>query len=195
MKTISIMRFQTFFLVVYSLLPTSYAKAKTPGVTKTTENSRNCKPAPSSTCELCPGGAHSGRPDCETTGKHQLHLCQTSYLDDDDVSDPDEVFRSCKRTRWDEDYLMMRLQGLCMLLAFLSLRSVKREKVSTETLFDQRKRIAQIGNANVQNVQKKSQEMVPLVKDTGGLENFGDEETGDTGNRDFNVLSQGTETL
>jgi hypothetical protein len=82
-----------------------------------------------------------------------------------------------------------------MLLAFLSLRSVKREKVSTESLFDQRKRIAQMGNANVQNAQKKSQEMVPLVKDTGGLESFGDEETGDNGNRDFNVISQGTETL
>ena len=202
MKTICTMKVQTIILVICTLLQASNAETETSASDEVTKNStikksqivKNCEPAPSSRCELCPGGAHSGRPGCEETGKHQLHLCQNSDLDDDDdLSNLEKSFQSCKRTRWDEDYLMMRLQGLCMLLAFLSLRSVKREKSSTESLFDQRKRIAQMGNATVQNVQKKSQEMAPLIKDTFGLEIFGDEETGHLGKQDFSLHSQGSE--
>lgn len=80
-----------------------------------------------------------------------------------------------------------------MILAFLSLRNVKREKVSSESLFDQRKRIAQMGNSNA-NGNAQNQEMVPL-KNTIGQESFGDEETGMLTDQKFSLhsLSQGSE--
>lgn len=199
----SIKKVQILFFTLYTLLSTSFAATTESSVNEgkgnSTENKSynakvlvptylltNCKPAPSSKCEECPGGAHSGRPGCETNGKHQLHLCENADNDDDD-SDLVEAFQSCERTRWDEDYLMMRLQGLCMILAFLSLRNVKREKASSESLFDQRKRIAQMGNSNT-NGNAQNQEMVPL--NTIRQESFRDEETGMLS---LHSLSQGSE--
>ena len=206
----SIKKVQILFFILCTLLSASFAatteSSASEGTGNSTENKSynakvlvptyllmNCKPAPSSQCEECPGGAHSGRPGCETTGKHQLHLCINAGNDDDDLKNLVEAFQSCKRTRWDEDYLMMRLQGLCMILAFLSLRNVKREKVSSESLFDQRKRIAQMGNSNT-NGNAQNQEMVPL-KNTIGQDIFGDEETGMLTDQNFSLhsLSQGSE--
>jgi hypothetical protein len=75
-----------------------------------------------------------------------------------------------------------------MALAFLSLKSVRREKVTSESLFDQRKR-RMAAVAAAATVQRKDgisgqqrqmrdiyhQEMVPL-KDTVGQESFDDEQ-------------------
>jgi len=211
----SMKKVQILVFILYALLSTSFAATTVSSTSDETGNSTenkshtatkvlassslvlmNCKPAPSSQCEQCAGGSHSGRPGCETTGKHQLHLCENSDYYDDDSKNLVEAFQSCKRTRLDEDYLMMRLQGLCMVLAFLSLRNVKREKVSNESLFDQRKRIAQMGNSTANGSAQNSvhQEMVPL-KNAIGQESFGDEETGMLTDQNFSLhsLSQGSE--
>jgi hypothetical protein len=189
----------------------------------------NCKPVPSSQCEICPtrssdkeqsesssssSSASSQQSydfssSCDATGKHQLYQCQSfdtnNDRDDDDTSSSHnvKVYKSCHRTKWDEDYLMFRLQGICMALAFLSLKSVRREKVTSESLFDQRKRrmvqqrmMATTGNNHVTSGNGSSggrdgsgtvgrywkresyhhhhQEMVPL-KDTVGQDSFEDE--------------------
>ena len=138
---------------------------------------KNCKPKPDSQCERCNGGKRSGREGCEETGKRQLFLCESAADEDDDSeveseveSTSFEVYKSCNRTRVDEDYLMMRLQGVCALVSFLALRSVRREKVRSESLFDQRKRIAR-----QQQQEQKQQEMIPLTaesdhSDQGDLE-------------------------
>lgn len=54
-------------------------------------------------------------------------------------SDPTDVFKSCKRTVEDDEFLMMRLQVICFLLGSVSLFAVRKLKSTTATLFDQRK--------------------------------------------------------
>ena len=135
-----------------------------------------CKPAPNSQCELCQGGARSGHEGCEETGKRQNFLCEHPVnSDDDDKADdsPISYFFSCKRTRVEEEYLVMRLQGLCALVAFMSLRNVKRERILSESLFDNRKRLGR----NHPPSKQLQHELVPLSpsKD-GSFDN--DEEVG-----------------
>lgn len=119
--------------------------------TTTVGNKGRCNP--SGQCEICPGGKRSGREGCEETGKRQKLLCP-SENDNDDADDDDPqtaTYQSCKRTVADEEYLMVRLQCMCVVFAFFALRTVRREKMASESLFDQRKRIS------------RQQEMVPLT--------------------------------
>ena len=48
-------------------------------------------------------------------------------------------YRSCARTKADEEYLMIRLQVFCLLLGVVSFASVRKQKAVTASLFDQRK--------------------------------------------------------
>ncbi len=66
-----------------------------------------CKPM--GQCELCPGGKRSGKTACEETGRRQEFLC---YEDpdiggDDDGSEREVKYQSCKRSAVDEEYLMV----------------------------------------------------------------------------------------
>jgi hypothetical protein len=127
----------------------------------------NCKPAPNSQCELCQGGARSGHEGCEETGKRQNFYCEQKVdSDDDDKADdsPISYFFSCKRTRVEEEYLVMRLQGLCALVAFMSLRNVRRERILSESLFDNRKRLGRHHPPSKQ----LQHELVPLSPSKGG---------------------------
>lgn len=146
------------------------------------KNRTNCKPVPKSQCELCAGGARSGRDGCEETGKRQEFYCEhpLDAADDDEKNNGTsseesqiKVYMSCHRTRLEEEYLVMRLQGFCALVAFLSLRSVRREKIVNESLFDNRKRISR-QNQTSQN----HQEMTPLTSTRRGSGNDIDEECG-----------------
>ena len=134
----------------------------------------NCKPAPNSQCEQCPGGARSGHESCEETGKRQEFHCERHVdADDDDSTDggPIGYLLSCKRTRVEEEYLIMRLQGICALVAFLSLRNVRREKMLSESLFDNRKRVTR----QHQPSQQLQQEMAPLTPAIGGSNDLDEE--------------------
>lgn len=168
------MRLHTYIMIlcitILSALMTHINAAEGKDSSKTSY--RNCKPVSSSTCEMCSGGKHSGRPGCEKTGKHQLFICQNED-DDDDVSTK-ETYLSCDRTKADEEYLMLRLQGLCFFLAFFSLRNVKGEKIASESLFDYRKRMAQVSEHSNGSSGSKMQEMIPLT-DTIGKDSFGDD--------------------
>lgn len=144
-----------------------------------------CTPSPKSQCKMCPGGARSGHDGCEETGKRRDFLCIRSIeADDDDNNNKDnenysgdsriKVYMSCHRTRLEEEYLVMQLQVFCAIVAFMSLKSVRREKILIESLFDNRKR-----SARQAQVAQNQQEMTPLTTTRGGSrDSNGDEECG-----------------
>jgi len=49
------------------------------------------------------------------------------------------VYRSCKRTSTDEEFLMLRLQVFCLLIGVTAFVSARRQKFAHASLFDQRK--------------------------------------------------------
>jgi hypothetical protein len=89
------------------------------------------------------------------------------------------MYRSCARTKWDEEYLMVRLQVFCLLLGVLSIVSLKKQKVSTATLFDQRKSQGRLDKKRASQptvlemgfIVSSSEETVPLTdQNTAALE-------------------------
>lgn len=103
------------------------------------KNLESCTPI--SQCELCHGGKRGGHSGCSDTGRRIKMKCLSPETDSkEEVT----LFTSCNRTSMDEEYLLVQFQALCVFIAFVSLRSVKREKVATISLFDVRsKRIRQ----------------------------------------------------
>lgn len=49
------------------------------------------------------------------------------------------MYRSCSRTEADEEFLLIRLQVFCLLMGSFAFLMVRRQKVSSANLFDQRK--------------------------------------------------------
>lgn len=127
------------------------------------EISSNCKPI--SECELCQQGG--GQPlsgengnSCEETGRHRKWSCNE---EDEDVIE----YRSCKRTTIEEEYGVLRLEVMCLLISLVSLKQVRKEKLLNESLFDKLQR-----QAKVQQQQQRGktsmheQEMIALVSST-----------------------------
>jgi hypothetical protein len=48
-------------------------------------------------------------------------------------------YESCKRTAADEEFLLVRLQVFCLLLGAFAVVSVRKQKIVSASLFDQRK--------------------------------------------------------
>jgi hypothetical protein len=88
---------------------------------------------------------------------------------------PTDVFKPCKRTVEDDEFLMMRMQIICFLFGSISLFAVRKLKSTTATLFDQRKaakRGSQHGSADDDDIeiefssmlgQNTAEEMQPLT--------------------------------
>jgi hypothetical protein len=82
------------------------------------------------------------------------------------------MYRSCARTKWDEEYLMVRLQVFCLLLGAWSFASLKKQKLASASLFDQRKQkrggsqlpAGAIELGIVGNSSRSSEETVPLTE-------------------------------
>jgi hypothetical protein len=91
-----------------------------------------CRPV--TECELCPGGSRSGHSGCERTGKRAKYKCRTQEA----VSTTFYTHQSCTRTVLDEEMYMTRFQVYCIIIAFFALRSVKREKNLSASLFERR---------------------------------------------------------
>jgi hypothetical protein len=49
------------------------------------------------------------------------------------------VYRSCKRTVEDEEFLLVRFQVFCFLTGTIAFMSVRKQKAAAASLFDQRK--------------------------------------------------------
>lgn len=136
----------------------------------------NCKAI--SACESCPKDIKSN-PDpfpsalvtaCKETGKRIQWSCSSedSALETGSIDDPaqnqeanlsyqnDHRYTSCQRTKIEDEYQVLHFQILCLVVSFFSWRSVNREKIVSESLFDKLKRQQQQGK-------QKQQEMIPLV--------------------------------
>lgn len=140
-------------------------------------NAPDCKPI--SECELCEEGPQrqSGTKGCEETGKHRKWSCPKHDDDEEEQGDNYIEFRSCKRTTIEEEYNVIRFEALCLLISLFSLRTVRREKLLNESLFDKLKRQAKIQQQQQQPQQQqqqgktltREQEMTPLVSSTSNV--------------------------
>ena len=77
--------------------------------------------------EACINYGRRQKYDC-TTIFHQPHHVQTRY-----------EYKSCQYTTSDEQYRMIRMQFICLLLGTWAYRNVKRLKVTSASLFDLRR--------------------------------------------------------
>jgi len=75
--------------------------------------------------------------------RYDLFLSLSFYFTDtsgtDDVAPAHTVFQSCDRTADDDEFSVMRFQIVCLLAGVAALVSVKQQKASVASLFDQRK--------------------------------------------------------
>lgn len=83
-------------------------------------------------CQLC----YSGEEGCAITGRRRKFECTNPS------GAKREVFHSCRRTVAEEEWLVFKLQIVCILLGILSMRSTRSRKIASANLFDQRR----IGN-------------------------------------------------
>jgi len=74
-------------------------------------------------------------------------------------------YRSCQRTVADEESLMIQLQTFCLLAGSLAYLSVRKQKLATSSLFDQRKRR---GTVEMETLSKEEEENVPLTSAING---------------------------
>lgn len=64
------------------------------------------------------------------------HAC----LADGQETEKATVSQTCKRTEDDEEFLLIRLQMICVLMGGFAMISVRKQKAASASLFDQRKR-------------------------------------------------------
>lgn len=104
--------------------------------------------SPIGECMLCPGAGirakkNHVREGCEMTQRRQKFECIIGGANAKGLSinrSRYTVFQNCKRTTSDEEYLMLELQVVCTIVAFFSISKVKKEKIVSASLFDQRRR-------------------------------------------------------
>lgn len=90
-----------------------------------------------SECAFCTGSESNISEECKATGRLEKIICNVSSTGKSKKKE-NTKYRSCKRTQRDEESLVLRLQFICIVTAFFSLRSVRREKLMNASLFDQR---------------------------------------------------------
>jgi hypothetical protein len=80
--------------------------------------------------------------DCTEQAKRQrrqLTLKLVILLDLEETDELETSYASCKRTRADDEFLLVRFQVLCLLFGILATLSSKKQKSASASLFDQRK--------------------------------------------------------
>lgn len=88
-------------------------------------------------------------------------------------------YQSCNRTTADDEFLMVRMQVLCVLIGSFAFATVRRQRQNSATLFDQRKqREAAKAKARQSIVSKSDVEMIK----------FGDETIPLTGDDEVDVI-------
>lgn len=108
-------------------------------------------------CEVCTS-EESQEGACLLTGKRQRFEC---WLEDQSTA---AVWESCTRTPAEEEFLVVRWQGLWLVIGAWAFVSLRRQKRRHASLFDQRK---MAGNTTAET----SIEMQPLSRNnTNGME-------------------------
>lgn len=88
-------------------------------------------------CAYCSDYKNDASPICQATGRREKIEC-TFSSSENTRKEKRTKFRSCRRTKKDEEFLVMQLQLICVITTYFSLRSVRREKLKSVSLFDQR---------------------------------------------------------
>lgn len=138
--------------------------------------SSDCKPI--SECELCERGQLANN-ECEETGRHIKWSCNEEDENEDIIE-----YTSCKRTRIEEEYNVVRFEAVCLLISLFSLRSVRREKLLSESLFDKLKRQAKVQQQQQGKSSRHEQEMTPLVSSASTTTTINTTGTGGDGDYD-----------
>lgn len=86
-------------------------------------------------CHRCTDGDRRDHPECQTTGIIAISKCT---IDDNEDA---VVYQVCQRTKADDEFLMIQLQVFCMILGIVSFLSVRRQKSTASSLFEQRQRM------------------------------------------------------
>merc|ERR1712150_114566 len=89
-------------------------------------------------CAYCSDFTKNPSAACKATGRRERVECEYFSEDNRSKSKRERSYRSCKRIKREEEMLVVQLQVFCALLSFISLRSVRREKMKSISLFDQR---------------------------------------------------------
>jgi len=97
-------------------------------------------------CAYCSNFKNDTSEHCQATGRRERIEC--TFLSsgirffNGEVKQTKKIremnYRSCRRTKKDEEFLVMQLQLICLLTSYFSLLSVRREKLKCVSLFDQR---------------------------------------------------------
>eukprot|EP00804_Cyclotella_cryptica_P014173 CCRYP_005595-RA/>CCRYP_005595-RA protein AED:0.32 eAED:0.32 QI:525/1/1/1/1/1/3/255/189 len=115
-------------------------------------------------CELCP---HHWRvsletedekikgefESCELYERRQRYDCTLFYdaESSEKTTKNRSEYRPCRYTESDEQLRMLRMQLICLVIGLFSIRMVKRQKVKSASLFDQRRARNQLHNSTTSN--------------------------------------------
>jgi len=144
--------------------------------------------APLAECELCP---HNWKvlvekederikgeyESCVTYGRRRQFECTVIFQESDSSEKRTKSlseYRPCQYTESDEQYRMLWMQIICLLVGFLAIRNVRRQKVVSASLFDQRRMRSKNGSgrhvtyAPLPIERKDSMETVELIPRTTG---------------------------
>jgi len=100
-----------------------------------TEGSSSTRCVALTECTLCGVGA-GDEEACDTTGRHQLFECAVVR----GKEKRHDMYKSCSRTASDEQFLLIRMQLLCVTLGCIALTNARKQKMKNSSLFDQRRR-------------------------------------------------------
>jgi len=100
-------------------------------------------------CAYCSDYKNDASDECKATGRRERIEC--NFLSSETSEEENErKYRSCRRTKKDDELLVMQLQLMCLLTSYFSLLSMRREKLKSVSLFDQR-------------VVRRSRTMIPVT--------------------------------
>jgi hypothetical protein len=85
-------------------------------------------------CHRCTDGDRRDHPECQSTGIISITKCSTE-------EEESVIYQVCQRTKADDEFLMIQLQMFCLLLGVVSFLSVRRQRTTASSLFDQRQRM------------------------------------------------------
>lgn len=116
---------------------------------------------------------------CEKYGRRMQFECTVLFQESESsekIAQSLSEYRPCRFTDTDEQFRMLRMQMICLLTGVWFLRNVRRQKVASASLFDQRRMRIQSANASsssMPNVKysalqnKNSMESVELTRTIG----------------------------
>ncbi|KAL9184403.1 hypothetical protein ACHAXT_002489 [Thalassiosira profunda] len=108
---------------------------------------------PTDECELCPYNwkvlnereeerIKGEYESCEKFGRRRQFECTVLFQETESsekIAGSTSEYRPCQYTEADEQYRMLRMQMICLLIGVWAMRNVRRQRVVSASLFDQRR--------------------------------------------------------